>query len=51
MSAHDCRDRKEDRYESFLSLVFFRLVGPPFQPGVVGQYLVHGTWFPSHLGS
>jgi hypothetical protein len=32
-----------------LTLVLFRLVGPPLQPGVVGPYLVRGVWFPSRL--
>jgi hypothetical protein len=32
-----------------LGLVFFRLVAPPLQPGVVGLYLVWGLWFPRHL--
>jgi hypothetical protein len=30
-------------------LVLFSLVIPPLKPGVVGSYLVWGTWFPSHL--
>jgi hypothetical protein len=28
---------------------FFKLVAPPFQPGVVELYPVHGTWFLNHL--
>jgi hypothetical protein len=32
-----------------LGLVLFRLVVPPFQPGVVGPYPVQSVWFPSHL--
>jgi hypothetical protein len=27
-------------------LVFFRLVAPPLQPGVVGLYPVQGVWHP-----
>jgi hypothetical protein len=43
------RDGREGRYESFPDLIRFRLVAPPLQSGVVGPYLVQGTWFPSHL--
>jgi hypothetical protein len=28
---------------------FFRLLVPPFQQGVVGSYLVPGTWFLNYL--
>jgi hypothetical protein len=47
--AHDYRDRRDDRYRSFLSLVLFWLVAPPLQPIVVGTYAVRGTWILSHL--
>jgi hypothetical protein len=30
-----------------LSLVPYRLVAPPLQPGVVGPYSVWGAWFPN----
>jgi hypothetical protein len=32
-----------------MGLVLLRLVVSPLQPGVVGPYLVWGTWFPSRL--
>jgi hypothetical protein len=31
------------------SLVLFRLVAPPLQPGVVEPYMVWGVWFPNYL--
>jgi hypothetical protein len=43
------RDGREDRYGSFQGLVLSRLVAPLLPLGVVGQYPVRGTWFPSHL--
>jgi hypothetical protein len=49
MSVRGYCDAREDRYGSFLGLVLFRLVAPLVQIGVVGPYLVHGTWFPSHI--
>jgi hypothetical protein len=49
MPAHGHCDEGEDRYELFLSLVLFRLAGPPLQRGVVGPYQIRGTWFPNHL--
>jgi hypothetical protein len=49
LSARGCRDGKVNRYRSFLSLVLFKLEVPPPQLGVVGPYLVRGTWFRSHL--
>jgi hypothetical protein len=40
---------REDRYRSVMSLVLFRLAASPIQAGVVGPYLIWGTWFPSHF--
>jgi hypothetical protein len=31
------------------SLVLFRLVAHPLQPGVVEPYMVWGVWFPNYL--
>jgi hypothetical protein len=42
-------DEREDQYRLFLGLILFKLVVPSLQPGVVGPYLVRGTWFPSRL--
>jgi hypothetical protein len=49
LHVRDYPDKREDQYELFLSLILFRLVAPPLQPGVVGPYLIYGAWFPSHL--
>jgi hypothetical protein len=49
LPAHGCRDGKEDQYGSFLNLVLFKLEVSPLQRGMVGPYLVWGTWFPSRL--
>jgi hypothetical protein len=43
------RDGRENWYESFQSLVPFRLVAHPLQLGVVRPDLIHGAWFPSCL--
>jgi hypothetical protein len=42
-------DQREDRYGLLSGQNIFRLVVPPLQTGVVGPYLVRGTWFSSHL--
>jgi hypothetical protein len=42
-------DGGKDWCRLLLGLVLFRLVVPPLQLGVIGPYLVQGTWFPSHL--
>jgi hypothetical protein len=43
-------DGREGWYELFLGLIlFFMLVAPPLQSGVVGPYSVRGAWFPNRL--
>jgi hypothetical protein len=49
LPVHGYRDGREDRHGSFSSLVLFRLVAHPLQPGVVRPYLARGAWFLSHL--
>jgi hypothetical protein len=49
LTFHGYRDEREDQYRLFPSLILFRLVAPPLQSGVVGPYVVWGTWFPNHL--
>jgi hypothetical protein len=49
LPARGCHDGKEDQYGSFLNLVLFKLEVSPLQRGMVGPYLVQGTWLPSHL--
>jgi hypothetical protein len=43
------RDGGKDWHRLLPGLVLFRLVIPPLQPKVMGPYVIHGTWFPSHL--
>jgi hypothetical protein len=40
LSVYGYHDGREDRYESFLSLIPFRLVAPPLQPGVLGSTII-----------
>jgi hypothetical protein len=49
LPVHGYHDGREDQYGLFWSLVLFRLMAPPLQPGVVGPCLVWGAWFSSHL--
>jgi hypothetical protein len=42
-------DGREDQYILFSDLILFKSVILPLQLGVMGQYLVRDTWFPSHL--
>jgi hypothetical protein len=45
----DHRDGREDQLGSLPSLIPFSLAVPPFQPKMVGSYLICGIWFHSHL--
>jgi hypothetical protein len=49
LPAHVYHNEGKRRCGFLIGLVFFRLVTPPLQPGVVVPYLVWGVWFPSHL--
>jgi hypothetical protein len=40
---------REDQLGSLPSLILFSLAVPPFQPKMVGSYLIRGIWFHSHL--
>jgi hypothetical protein len=41
---------EEERWRGLLpSLFLFRFVAPPFQPEMVGSYLIRSVWFLNHL--
>jgi hypothetical protein len=47
--AYDYQDGGKDWCRLLPGLVLSSLVVHPLQTGVVGLYLVRGTWFPSRL--